>query len=224
MRGHGLQILATLTFIPLLGVWGAEPPKDPAKREVRVKTTTGGCGGGRHFEGIVAAINTDGLTLVERREFGQEPREHSLLPIDHLRAGKVVSSAIPCYAYCWEDVKPGDTVELYVAQDHIDKQMYCVEIWIKKRPKGRLPTSQREDDDPHLARLRLDHDIGNGEDVGDDEIAKAFPPLKEVRDRRGNLIQATSPGGLPKHLQANLDAIRAKKKDKDLKATPPEKK
>jgi hypothetical protein len=45
-----------------------------------------------------------------------------------------------------------------------------------------------------------------------------------VRDRRGNIVQAASPGGLNKEWQAKLDAIRAKKKDKDPKATPPEKK
>jgi hypothetical protein len=156
-------------------------------------------------------------------KFGEEPREHHLLPIDHVRAGKVVSGTATSMAYRWEDVKPGDMVELYVAQDKIDKQRYCVEIWIKKRPTGRMPVSQWEDDDPDLARLRLSHDISNGEDVGDDELKKAFPPQPERKDRSGKVVPA-HPGGPEKVWHEKLDAIRAKKKDKDLKATPLEKK
>lgn len=215
MRQLFLQVAVLL--VPATG--SAEPPKEPAKKEVRVKTTTTGISG-QYREGVVTKIDADGLTLVELREFGQEPREHHFLPIDHLRAGKVLPDVFPRSAYRWEDVKVGDTVELRVADDHIDKKMYCMEICIKRRPKGRLPESQV--DDPKFPGLRLMNDLENGVDVRDEEIAKVCPPRKEVRDRRGNIVQAASPGGLNKEWQAKLDAIRAKKKE--LKATPPEKK
>ena len=71
---------------------------------------------------------------------------------------------------------------------------------------------------------RIVNDIENGVDVSDEEIMKVYPPRKEVWDTRGNLIQSAAPGGLNPDWQAKLDAIRAKKKEKDLKATPPEKK
>ena len=76
-------------------------------------------------------------------------------------------------------------------------------------------------DDGWYKVASLLNDIDNGEDVDDEVVRKAFPPL--IDD--GKLI---NPGGLNKEWQAKLDAIRAKKdkekKDKDLKATPPEKK
>lgn len=68
------------------------------------------------------------------------------------------------------------------------------------------------------------NDLENGVDVSDEEIAKVCPPTKEVRDYRGRLVQAASPGGLSKEWQEKLDAIRAKKKEEELKAKPPEKK
>jgi hypothetical protein len=202
----------------------AQTPKEPVRGdEVRVKTTTVGLSSTRDRVGIVSTIDTNGLTLVEIRD-GEEPHEHRILPIDHLRAGKVLPGVFPRSAYRWEDVRAGDAVELGVAKDHIDKQVYCLEICIKRRPKGTLPESQKED--PQFPRFRLMNDLENGVDVSDEEIIKVCPPLKEVRDRRtGELIQTASPGGLNKEWQNKLDAIREKKakeaKDKDLKASPP---
>jgi hypothetical protein len=220
MTRYSLRVLAVLAVVLTPTVGRADPPKEPGNREDRVKTTTTVLGV-KSVEGVVAKIDADGLTVVEVRKFGQEPIEHHLLPTDHLRAGKVPRSVSPRDAYRWEDVKVGDAVELSVAQDHIDKQRYCMRICIVRRPKGRLPESQMND--PDFPGLRLMNDLDNGVDVSDEEIMKVCPPRKEVRDTRGNLLQAASPGGLNKEWQAKLDAIRAKK-DKDLKATPPDKK
>jgi hypothetical protein len=215
-------ILVLLALLSWSAAGRADPPKEPDKQVARVKTTTRGVGGGQPLGGIVGTIDADGMTLVELRKFGEEPREHYLLPIDQLRAGEVVS-ALSTWAYRWQDVKPGDTVELDVAKDHIDKQRYVVEIRILKRPKGRLPASQKEDKDLYLTQLRLYHDIENGEDIEDVEIAVGFPPTVERWDRSGRFVPPT-PGGLPREWQDKLDAIRAKKKEAELKAPPPEKK
>lgn len=147
--GRRVLLLWAVLAVGLTAAGGrADPPKEPAKREEgRVKTTTVGVSPSHYQEGVVAKIDADGLTLVELREFGEEPREHRFLPIDQLREGGMLETVTKRYAYRWEDVKVGDTVELRVAKDHIDKQMYCLEIKITRRPKGKLPESQKDDPD-----------------------------------------------------------------------------
>lgn len=216
-RGWATMILG----LTLAGAVAA-PPDKPAKAEARLKTTTRKVSS-RPVEGVVAKIDKDGLTLVETVEFGQEPKEHHILPIDVLRDGNILPDVFGRRAYRWQDIKAGDTVELSVAEDHIDKQTYCLEINIKRRPKETLPESQKPKEDNYYLVYRLYNDLENGTDISDEDIKKAWPPRPERKDESGKVTPA-HPGGLSKEWQEKLDAIRAKKKEAELKAKPPEKK
>lgn len=188
----------------------------------RVKTMTVGVSTAELVEGIVGSVDADRVLLVQLSE-ALEVKEHVFLPIDVLRAGQMMESLEPRFAYRWQDVKAGDTVILEVAKDHIDKQVYCMAIRIVRRPKGRLPASQLEEQDITFPGRRIANDIENGVDVSDEEIKKVFPP-KPARYEGGRIVEAAAPGGLNAVWQAKLDAIRAKKKEQALKAQPPEKK
>jgi hypothetical protein len=217
-------VLVALALMSVPAILGADPLAKSVDPDHRAKTTTVGLSPSWNREGIVGKIDADNLLLVEFVN-GLEVREHHVLPNDVLQKGKVLRDTDPRFAYRWEDVNAGDKVELRVAEDHIDKQMYCLEISIIRRPKGRLPASQKETEDEAFPRLRVCNDLENGVDVSDEEIMKVYPPRAERRDPRTNaLLVKAYPGGLSKENQAKLDAIRAKKKDKDLKAGPPDKK
>lgn len=223
MRRDVLLMCMVVISAGLSAVGQAQPPATPARAEGRVKTTTERLSSGRTVKGVVGKIDTKGMTLVEVNQATVETKEHHLLPIDHLLEGKVLSDVNPRFAYRWKDVKEGDTVELYVAEDHVDKRRYCLEIAIERRPKGKLPPSQLEGEDKYYPWHRIFNDIENGEDVSDEEIKKAFPPRPERRDHEGRLLRSATPGGLGAEYQKKLDAIRAKKKEqeKDPKAAPP---
>jgi hypothetical protein len=85
-----------------------------------------------------------------------------------------------------------------------------------------LPVSQLPKEDGRYRKDAMCNDIDNGEDVTEEEITKAFPPRFETPS--GLLL---NPGGLPVEYRTKLSAIRdkkeAEKKQKDPKATPPEK-
>jgi hypothetical protein len=225
MRNTCLHLIRAVGTVALLACTGqAGEPQKVKEREFRVKTTTEFVSGADRQEGVVAKIDEDEVVLVEIGP-AADVKEHKCKPIDHLRAGKVLFDAAPRFAYRWGDMKVGDTVELEVAEDHLDKQLYCLAIRIHRRPKGKLPASQKQDADKAFPWLRVYNDLENGEDVDDDEINKAFPKREEVRDKVTNrLLISASPGGLPKEWQVKLDAIRAKKKDGGVKAAPPDKK
>ena len=203
----------------------ATGPVDPSVKaeNFRVKTTKE-LVYGDYVTGVVGKIGKDEMALVEFVKNG-ETKEHRVLPIDVLRNGEILVRTTPRRAYRWGDVKAGDTIEVRISQDRIDKEMYCQEISIIRRPRGKLPVSQKEEKDAEFARLTILNDIDNGEDVSDEAIAKAFPSRPESRDPKGQLIWKAIVGGLNAEYQKKLDAIRDKaKKEKDLKATPPDKK
>ncbi len=216
--GASLPILLAigLSLTPPAGARGVPAEKPP----LRVKTMTSGVSGSEDIKGVVGSIDADGLVLVVMSG-SLEVKEHTFKPTDVLRRGEMLDSVFPRFAYRWEHVKAGDTVILIVAEDHIDKQKYCMEIQIVRRPKGRLPASQLEEEDTAFPARRIVNDIDNGVDVSDEEILKVYPP-KPARVVDGRKLAAT-PGGLNEEWQAKLDAIRAKKKD-DVKAPPAEKK
>lgn len=221
MTGVSLSVLLAVSLSLTPPVVGTKTAKD--EWNTRVKTTTRGVSGSKTLKGIVGSIDRDGVVLVEISDT-LAVKEHVFKPIDLLRDGEMVYDVLARSAYRWGDVKAGDTVVLEVAEDHVDKEWYCLTIHIARRPKGRLPASQLEKEDQTFPARRIINDIENGVDVSDEEIMKVYPPRKEIRDTSGNQLQASSPGGLNKEWQAKLDAIRAKKKEKDLKAPPPEKK
>lgn len=224
MARHTLRVLAVIVITLVPAVGRAEPPAKPSEGELRVKTAKVGMSGQRFVQGVVDQIDADGLTLVEIPKSG-EPKEHHFLPTDLLRDGKVMWGATARFSYRWEDVKRADAIQVWVGEDHIDKQMYCVEIAIERRPKGRMPESQKADEDTQYLFMSLYNDIDNGLDVSDDDIKTLFPPIPERKNRDGKIINAASPGGLNREWQAKLDAIREKKaKEQELKAKPHEKK
>jgi hypothetical protein len=221
MRALPLAMWLLLALILSSTIQGADPSVKRVDPDSRVKTATVGLSGTRTLQGVVGKIDADGMVVVEMSN-ALEVKEHSLLPTDLLRAGKIIPLIEPRLAYRWEDVKAGDTVILEVAQDQIDKQTYCMAIRIDRRSKGRLPASQKEDKDDTFPWRRIVNDIENGIDVTDEELKKVFPARPERIGDDGQLIPAWQ-GGLNKDWQKKLDAIRAKKKD-DVKAPPPEKK
>lgn len=203
-------------------VAAADPPP-LAKATRKVKEFTEPMSADYCLNGVVGKIDADGLTLVETKEWFEPAQEHRIAPINVLRGGKILPVAFGMNAYRWEDMKAGDTVRLEVIKDKEDGVLYCMEICITRRPKGKLPESQLAHKDDRFRYDSLFNDIENGEDVSDKLILKLYPPEPERKTPGGRVIPA-HPGGLPKEWQAKLDAIRAKKKETDLKATPPEKK
>ncbi len=219
MRGQFHLSVLLLT----LAAAGVTAQASPPSKELVVKEITRPMAGTYPYAGIVGAIDADSMTLVVTSSRG-EVKEYVFTPIDLLRKGKVLPKIYGGCAYRWQDVKAGDRVEVEVMQDPKEKVTYCVQIMIERRPKDKLPKSQRPDDDWSFAARSTRNDIDNGLDVTDEEIKKVWPAQKEVRNSQGNLVRPASAGGLDKEYQAKLDAIRAKKKEGDPKAPPPEKK
>jgi hypothetical protein len=218
MTGVSLAaLLAVGLSVAPFGGGRAKPADEP---DSRIKTMTGNVSGSERVKGVVGSIDADGLVLVEMSD-ALEVKERTYKPIDVLRGRQIMYAVSPRFAYRWEDVKAGDTVTVIVARDRIDKEWYCMAISISRRPKGRLPASQMEEDDDTFPAWRVANDLDNGVDVSDEEIAKAHPPRKEVLVG-DKVIAPAFPGGLNDEYQAKLDAIRAKAKKKDgVKAPPP---
>jgi hypothetical protein len=202
-----------------------EPPVKRVVPNPRVKEVTY-CTNGTCIQGVVDKVDEDGIVLVEHHERWETVREHQFKPIDLLRESEVLPGVDARFAYRWKDVKRGDTIEVTVKQDHLDKEWYVLEISILRRPKATLPESQKpKEDRSSYLWLRIANDIDNGEDVSDEDILKACPP-RPAKVIGSETVTPAHPGGLTKDWQVKLDAIRAKKneKDKDLKASPPDKK
>jgi hypothetical protein len=148
-----------------------------------------------------------------------------IYPCDILAAGKVVKSARGGGAYLWSDVKKGDKVLIEAIKDDGEEKVYAFHIHITRRPGAKLPVGQDPKRDDRFARDSLLNDIDNGLDVNDEDVTALFPGRTIFNPSTG-VAEFVRPAGLTKEYQEKLDAIRekAKKKEKDLKATPPDKK
>jgi len=207
------------------GVWPQTPI--PAKERAGVRELTQTMSGMVRYTGIVGSIDADSMVVVEATDRGQV-KEHTFAPIDLLRKGEYIRNKYSWgwYTYRWQDVKAGDTVTVEAMWDRDEKVWYCMQICIDLRPKDKLPKGQEPDKDDYFAIRSLYNEIENGIDVSDEEIKKLLPPYVKV-DKKTGEKKVLDPGGLPRRWQEKLDAIREKakkEKDKDLKATPPEKK
>ncbi|MEO2089139.1 MAG: hypothetical protein ABGY75_06535, partial [Gemmataceae bacterium] len=171
--------------------------------------------GSNVVSGVVEDIDADALTLLGKHG-DDKVRPFRYVPTDLLRDGKVVPGVFGCYAYRWQDVKKGDTVTLRVLKDDGDQQTYCLMICINRRPGGPLPESQNPKEDHRYAGARIFNAIENGEDVSEQDIFEAFPPIAKKN--------SYEPGGLVGghyHWRQKLDANRkriAEEKEKGLKA------
>lgn len=214
-------VLATLVGLwAVLGTGQVVQAAD--KKPIPVKEIDSRGPSGGTYEGIVGKIDADGVIVVEIKPSG-ETIEHHLVPVDKLRKGELLDGVWGMCAYRWKDMKPGDTVQLRGLEDKADGVLYCLEICIRRRPKEKLPESQLPKDDHRYAADRIFNDVDNGMDVPDEELLKVFPPKPKKEDEFGRVTPAF-PGGLWGEYKEKLDAIRAKKKEKELKATPPEQK
>ena len=212
----GLAALLTVAGLAI----AADPP---AKPKPRVKELVVSVAGTTRVTGVVEKVSDAEMVVVEVGRLGDDAKEYTVLPINVLRDGKVLPRIWGMFAYRWADVQRGDTVLLEVKEDPADKQSYCMKICITRRPGAKLPKSQKPDEDHRYSVDRLYNDIDNGEDVSDEDIKKLFPAIP-ARDVGCGITTPAVPGGLPKEWQVKLDAIRAKKQEKELKTVPPEKK
>jgi hypothetical protein len=179
------------------------------------------------YEGVVTEIDKDTLTLDGAD--GQRGRKgtYKFHALDLHKTGEVQDWASGPRCYRWQDVKVGDTVSVEVLRDEASsiQTPYVIEICIRRRPGDGLPQSLKPKEDTRWKYDSFLNDIDNGEDKSDVEILKLFPP---VIDRRTGRID--HPGGLSNEYKIKLTALRERleaekaKKDKDLKAAPPDKK
>lgn len=209
-------VFLALALCATVGRVHGQPPGSPALANPGVKGLTESVAGTLDRSGVVSEVDADGMTFVEIRDDGTV-REHHVVPIDVLRKGDVLLRVGGMYAYRWQDVKKGDTVEVVMKKDPTDGLMYCLEICISRRPGAKLPESQNPKEDHRYATSRIYNELDNGVDVSDEELTKAFPPEKEFRVN-GKLVEPKKPYWLPAEYEMKLDTIRAKK------AKPPEKK
>ncbi len=217
------RTLLMLAVVALFGgaVPAADPP-DPPPAKKKIREVTRHVSGSKEYRGVVEKIDEDGMTLVEVED-GKMLVEHRFVPVDILRRGETMTEVFPQDTYRWGDVRRGDTVRVVTREDEDEDVVYCLTICIKRRPGGKLPKSQQpKEDADRYAKEAILNDIENREEVSDEDIQKAFPPLPAIF-QRGMLVRRAHPGGLPAACQLTLDAIRANKKEAELKATPPKK-
>jgi len=217
-------------FVLILGgasLRAADPPK-VADRHFDVKKRTKFDGTYSSEYGVVTKITDESMTVQSPDSWDKTKSVTTeVLPIDLLTQGKILENIPATWAYRWSDVKVGDTVSLETMFDSGEKKRYCIGVGITRRPGEKLPQSQKPMGDKVYAKHTLLNDIDNGLDVSDNDILAAYPTILTPKDPKQpngpkELFRA---GGLPKEYQTKLDAIREKaKKDKDLKATPPDKK
>jgi hypothetical protein len=218
---HAQQTACLLTA--LLGAASLAVGQTPLQKQVgtmgkgvKAKENFGGFAGST-YEGTVIAKDDTTLTLLYRREGTTHDEELVFHAVDVLRKGRMHKSARGYTAYRWEDVKEGDAVQLWAIFDTEDKVEYCTELCVRRRPGGKLPESQDPKEDCRFRQDTLMNDIDNGEDVSDAAVKRAFPL------RPNGFGGYINPGHLSPEYCVKLDAIRAKK-EKDPKATLPEKK
>jgi hypothetical protein len=224
MRDFKLCLAAVLTVVLADAATVAQgQPQKP-----RVKNITEGVSCNDIHWAVVEMIDADGMTVVQKLK-DNKTLTHKLVPVDHLKGGKVLDNMTANDSYLWSDVKKGDTLSLQVLKDDADGLTYCLAISIRRRPGGKLPESQKPEKDERYAADKVLNDITNGEDVSDEELLKTWPEWVHPETR------AVTPGGLwktgwmaPYHdkLEANRKRIAEEKakKEKELKAKPTEKK
>lgn len=183
--------------------------------------------GGESYEGVVTAIDKDSLTIDGKDGSRGKQGTYKFHALDLHKAGEVQEWAAT-WDYRWQDVKKGDTIHVWVVKDKEDGVFtpYVYEICIRRRPGDKLPESWKPKEDK--ARWQKDsllNDIDNGEDRTDEDIQKLFPP--HIDRTTGQIVL---PGGVPNEYKVKLTALREKleaekaKKEKALKAAPPDKK
>jgi hypothetical protein len=178
----------------------------------------------RLWHGVVDEVDEQSMTVGSLESGDGDVKSVVMYPCDILAAGKVVKSARGGGAYLWSDVKKGDKVLIEAIRDDGEEKVYAFHIYITRRPGAKLPVSQDPKRDDRHAKDSLLNDIDNGLDVSDEDITTLFPG-KTIFHPRTGAPEFVRPAGLTKEYQKKLDAIREKaKKDKDLKATPPDKK
>lgn len=201
------------------------PPRAHGQRQpqTRVKEVDGNIAGTRGLDTVIEEMDADTMTVVEKLKQNKTVT-HKLVPVDRLKAGKVLRNFFGEKAYLWSDAKKGDTVRLTVLKDDGDGQTYCLAIAIIGRPGAELPKSQDPKRDGQYGMRRIRNEIVNGNDVSDEEILKEFPRDPDSK-YEGPAIGGFC-GVLLDKLEANRKRIAEEKakKEKELKAKPAEKK
>lgn len=183
---------------------------------------------GWEYRGVVESIDKEKMVFVGKALSGAPQAEeyrYTLYPIDVLADGKVLPEIMPYEAYRWEDMKVGDTVDVQVKEDTEELRRYVLTIRISRRPGDKLPPSQNMKGYTSFDRDNIFNDIDNGLDVSEEDISKTFPPRWHFE--KGEQPKLVRPGGLPEEYRKKLQDNRVKleeKKEKELKAKPPEKK
>lgn len=209
--------------VALAGVAHAQVREEPGKRStpsVGIKTSTiFNPNAMMTYFGVVKEVKDGKVTLLGH-DGDLKLKSLTFTATDLLAEGGFHEKAISASCtYLWADMKKGDSVQFHTILDEEDKVTYCVEIKIERRPGGKLPQGQKPEEERWFLPRSLQNDIDNGEDVSDEDIAKAYPPRSSKE-----IGVPDKPGGLDPEYQKKLDAIRAKKKEGALKATPPDKK
>lgn len=232
-RCHALSVALIAALggsLPL----SAQPP-DPPKGltpvlNVSVKnwTQAGRQGQGSvTYSGVVEKLEGRQVTLTCYHDNDVKPKSRTFEAVKVLADGKIAENTDGGWAYLWSDMQEGDAVELEVARDTEEDKQYVLAVLIRRRVGGRIPASQRpKGDEQRLGQCNVLNDIDNGLDVDDLEIAKWFPKRETKRvipDVPPEPPPPPIPGGLNAEYKKKLDAIRAKKKEQELKATPPKK-
>lgn len=226
-RGNALTgaLIAALGWALPLAAQPPEPAKIiPPLRNVGVKNwkEMGSCGAIFYY-GVVEKVEGRVVTLTCHHINDEKPKSLTFEAINVLAHGGLVTNASGGEAYLWSDMQKGDTVRLEVARDTEEDKQYVTRILIEGRLGGRVPASQRpKGDESRVAQCNILNDINNGLDVDDLEIAKWFP-TRHIPYAKGERPPPPIPGGLNAEYQKKLDVIRAKKKEQELKATPPKK-
>lgn len=184
--------------------------------------------GSKTYEGVVTAIDKDSLTLDGKGGSKWLEGTYKFHALDLHKAGEVQEWAGDMHSYRWQDVKVGDTIHVHVVKEEESSVFtpYAYEISIRRRPGDKLPESQKPKEDKlRWQKDSLLNDIDNGKDVDDEEIEKLFPPHRDSATGKIDF-----PGGIPAASRDKLSALREKleaekaKKEKELKAPPPDKK
>ncbi len=180
-----------------------------------------------NYDGVVEKVEGRTVTLLCDRG-DNKPKSRTFEAIDLLADGGILKEeSRGLYAYLWSDMKKGDTVTVGTIRDEDEEKPYVVRLTIRGRVGAKVPPSHSSENSQYSQRqldvLNLLNDINNGLDVDDADIAEWFQePLGKLLP--GQVPKPVEPGRLNAEYQKKLDAIRAKKKEAEVKAKPPEKK
>jgi hypothetical protein len=198
-----------------------QPPKRELP-ELNVKTRVKFTHTGNTERGVVVKADKDGITLkIPPSKAGEAEREELFPVIDLLADGKVHENALDRNAYRLTDIQKGDTVTLHLLRDEGDKVRYCVEIQLERRPKGKIPASQKPDPKrPYHEVADIINRILNDEAVDEDEVDRVCPIFYDSRSTTG-LPKDEMRRGMPSEVKAKYDAqLEKRRKEKELKAVP----